>query len=165
MTQKNLWAPWRIEFLRGPKAGECIFCSKLKTKDDEEDLILIRWKKSFAMLNFFPYNSGHTMVVPNRHVKYPSELDVEEAEELWRGVCAVMDALKIVYSPEGFNLGANVGAASGAGFEHFHVHVVPRWSGDTNFMPVIADVKVISEHLRSTYKLLRQALLSPQAAG
>jgi ATP adenylyltransferase len=161
MTQRNLWAPWRVEFIRGPRSGECIFCTKLNGKDDEENLVLIRWDKSFAMLNLFPYNNGHTMVVPNRHVRYPSELDAEEAEELWLGVCRVMDALKRVYSPEGFNLGANVGAVSGAGFEHFHVHVVPRWPGDTNFMPVIADVKVISEHVRSTYKLLKQALAGP----
>ncbi|MEM2921031.1 MAG: HIT domain-containing protein [Candidatus Bathyarchaeia archaeon] len=160
MPQKNLWAPWRMEFIRGARSEECIFCTKLNENNDEENLVLIRWEKSFAMLNLFPYNSGHTMIVPNRHVKLPSELDAKEAEELWRGVCIVIGALKKVYSPEGYNLGANIGTVSGAGFEHFHIHVVPRWPGDTNFMPVIADVKVISEHVHSTYKLLKQAIVS-----
>jgi ATP adenylyltransferase len=158
---KNLWAPWRISYVRHAldEGQGCIFCTLPKENRDEENFILKRGAKSFAMLNRFPYNTGHLMVAPYRHVPSLEDLEGDELLEVFQGVQEMLAALKKSLNPEGFNVGVNIGRISGAGFDgHVHVHVVPRWGGDTNFMPVVADVKVIPEGLRETYLRIRKEL-------
>ncbi len=155
---KQLWAPWRLEYIKAPRADGCIFCAKAGESNDEESLIVWRGKQTFVMLNLFPYTSGHAMTVPYRHTADLDALRPEEVLELWDAVRRTVRALQRALRPDGFNIGINLGRAAGAGIEdHLHVHIVPRWSGDTNFMPVLADVKVIPQHLRETYRLLREA--------
>lgn len=151
---KQLWAPWRMKFILGSRRGECIFCSKPKENRDRENFIVHRGKKVFVMLNIFPYNNGHLMISPYRHVTNVEDLSEDESMELFELLKRSVAALKISMKPTGFNIGMNVGKASGAGFEHLHMQVVPRWAGDTNYMPVLAEVKVISEHLEESYNTL-----------
>ncbi len=157
---KNLWAPWRMEFIQSVRTGrnKCIFCEKPKEKKDDKNRILFRGKKNFAMLNIFPYNNGHLMVAPYRHVSDLSSLDDEEMLENSRLVAKFCSLIKKEFNAEGFNIGTNLGKTAGAGFEHIHTHVVPRWNGDSNFMPVLADTKVMPELLSSTYEKLKKAL-------
>jgi len=154
---ERLWAPWRIHYIRHTEGSdECIFCAKPKENKDEENLILVRGELSFAIMNRFPYNNGHIMVAPFRHIPSIEGLREEEMIELVNMTKKAVIALKKALSPQGFNLGMNLGKIAGAGYAgHIHVHIVPRWQGDTNFMPVIGDVKVISESLRNTYKKLK----------
>lgn len=155
---KQLWAPWRLEYIQAPRAEGCIFCAKASDPNDEQSLVVWRGKQTFVMLNLFPYTSGHAMAVPYRHTADLDALLPEEVLELWDAVRRTVRALQHAFRPDGFNIGINLGRAAGAGIEdHLHVHIVPRWSGDTNFMPVLADVKVIPQHLRETYRLLREA--------
>jgi ATP adenylyltransferase len=154
---KNLWAPWRVEFLESIP-DECIFCENPKRGDDEKYLILIRGKYSFVMLNKYPYNSGHLMVSPYRHVLKLEELNQGESLEMLRLLQTCSTLLEKAYEPAGFNLGANIGSTAGAGFEHLHIHIVPRWNGDSNFMPVLAETKVLPEHLDYTYRKLKRAM-------
>ncbi len=140
------------------RGGGCFLCEAARSPNDEEWLVLHRGKTAFIIMNKFPYNNGHVMIVPFRHVTFPWELTDEEALEIHRLIVASMRALKATMDPDGYNLGVNVGRHAGAGADHLHYHVVPRWSGDTNFMPVLADVKVISEHIRTTYERLRPAI-------
>lgn len=147
---KILWAPWRVEFIT-EKKNVCIFCEFSKEKDDPKNLIFDRRNHVFAMLNRYPYNSGHLMIAPYRHVMEVEDLKDEEWMEMLQLLRDCLKALKRIMSPDGFNIGFNIGRASGAGFEHVHLHVVPRWYGDTNFMPVLSDTKVIPEHLQATY--------------
>lgn len=138
---------------------ECIFCELPKRGEDRESLILTRGERAFVLLNRFPYNPGHLMVAPYRHVPSLEDLTPEEALELWELTVKSMRALREAFSPHGFNVGVNVGRVAGAGFEgHVHVHVVPRWNGDTNFMPVVANTKVISESLERVYEELKAAM-------
>jgi ATP adenylyltransferase len=155
---ERLWAPWRLEYIESAdEAAGCIFCAAL-AHDDEDGLVLHRGRRAFALLNRFPYASGHLMVAPARHVGDFGELDDPEVLEVHRLASAGMGALAQVYTPQGFNLGWNVGRVAGAGIvDHVHLHVVPRWAGDTNFMPVLADVKVLPEHLRETRRKLADA--------
>ncbi|MEM3803577.1 MAG: HIT domain-containing protein [Conexivisphaerales archaeon] len=156
---KRLWAPWRQEFLES-ESKECIFC-KLPAegeKKDKENLILLRLKHTFLIMNKYPYNSGHIMVAPYRHLSTFNGLKRLELLELMEGVNISCKVLQAEYGAEGFNVGANLGRTAGAGYEHLHVHVVPRWNGDTNFMPVLADTKVLPEHLDETYTRLKAAL-------
>ena len=157
---KNLWAPWRLEYIK--QAGEqsgCVFCDEAAGAIAAEDsLLVILGDAALALLNKYPYSSGHLMVAPRRHVGELGELTEDEALEIHRFAVAAIDALNRTYGPGGFNLGWNLGHTAGAGIaDHVHQHVVPRWSGDTNFMPVLADVKVIPEHLLETRELLRAA--------
>ncbi len=153
-----LWAPWRMKFIRQSickKSEKCIFCEKVKDKNDKKNLVLYRGKKCFVILNLYPYNNGHLMVLPYRHVKEIKDLDNEELLEMFILVSQMIEILKYTHKPEGFNIGINLGKVSGAGIEeHLHIHIVPRWSGDTNFMPVIGKTKVISESLKDTYNIL-----------
>jgi ATP adenylyltransferase len=155
---ERLWAPWRLEYVQ--HAGEldgCIFCRAVDG-DDEEHLVVYRGKRGFVLLNKFPYASGHLLVAPVRHGLNFPDLDDDEALEIHRLAAQGMEALRAVFRPEGFNLGWNVGRVAGAGIpEHGHLHVVPRWNGDTNFMPVLGDVKVIPEHLLATRAKLADA--------
>lgn len=157
---KQLWAPWRIEYILSSdkKSDECIFCSRLAQSDDAGNLILYRGREAFVIMNRFPYNSGHLMVVPNRHVGNFLALTESENLELMNILQRSVQVLDRVMHPDGYNLGMNLGRVSGAGVaDHLHMHVVPRWNGDTNFMPVIADTKVISEALDKTYAKLKEA--------
>lgn len=152
---KQLWAPWRLEYIaRADEQDGCIFCLAL-AGNDEAGLVLHRGREAFALLNRFPYASGHLMVAPYRHVAEFSELEDGEVLELHRLASQGMGALAQLYGPQGFNLGWNLGRIAGAGVtDHVHLHVVPRWAGDTNFMPVLADVKVMPEHLAETRRKL-----------
>ena len=155
---EQLWAPWRLEYIKSAdELPGCVFCRALEG-EDEETLIVHRGERAFVLLNKFPYVSGHLMVAPLRHVGEYGELDDEEAVEIHRLVQAGIMALAEAYGPQGYNLGWNLGRVAGAGvLDHVHQHVVPRWAGDTNFMPVLADVKVLPEHLVETRRRLSDA--------
>jgi len=137
----------------------CIFCTKPAAGDDEANQILHRGDLVFIMLNAFPYNSGHLMIAPFRHVGDPLEMDPQESSELLYGIRIAIEVLRESLSPDGFNVGMNVGRVAGAGYaDHLHVHVVPRWSGDTNFMAIMADTRIVPEALADTYRRLKEAL-------
>jgi ATP adenylyltransferase len=155
---ERLWAPWRIEYIRSTAKG-CFFCSALKAKDPVRMLVLERSDIAFTIMNRYPYNSGHLMIAPVRHTGIYEHLDNREVIEMHRLLTRAMQAMKIVFHPQGFNIGINLGEVAGAGVVgHVHMHVVPRWQGDTNYMPVLADTKVVIESLDDTYKLFHQAL-------
>ena len=152
---ERLWAPWRLEYVQkaGTQTG-CVFCAA-RDGDDAEMLVVRRGDHAFVLLNRFPYASGHFMVAPTRHLGEFAELDDAEITEIHRLAADGLAALRAIYRPEGFNLGWNLGRIAGAGVvDHVHLHAVPRWAGDTNFMPVLADVKVIPEHLAATREKL-----------
>ncbi len=152
---KILWAPWRMEYVVGDREKGCLLCSRLQRGDDRGNLILYRGERSFMILNRFPYTSGHLMVVPNRHVSSLEELNEGETLELMALLKKSLLVLRRALEPDGFNVGMNLGREAGAGIEaHVHFHVVPRWNGDTNFMPVLFDTKVIPEFLEKTYEKL-----------
>jgi ATP adenylyltransferase len=148
---KPLWAPWRLEYVQhADEDPRCIFC------EPDESLLVHRGERAIVLLNKFPYSSGHLLVAPARHTGDFASLDADEAAEVHRLAASGMGALTQEYAPQGFNLGWNLGLIAGAGIvDHVHLHVVPRWAGDTNFMPVLADVKVVPEHLLETARRLR----------
>jgi ATP adenylyltransferase len=154
---KTIWAPWRIEYLTREKEGGCIFCEKPKENRDRENLIIYRGETGFIIMNRYPYSNGHLMAVPYRHTGELGELIDRERSELMNFVVKCIKILN-AFKPNGFNIGMNLGRAAGAGIDdHIHFHIVPRWSGDTNFMPVIGDIKVMPEYLDETYlKLIQQ---------
>ncbi len=156
----HLWAPWRMAYVTAEqKPEDCIFCTKPKASDDES-LILYRGERAFVMLNAFPYNSGHLLVAPYRHLGDPLQMDPAESSELLFGIRVALRTLALCMRPEGYNIGANVGSVSGAGFaDHMHVHVVPRWGGDTNFMAVAAETRIVPEALAETYRKLKHTLI------
>ncbi|SVA12703.1 uncharacterized protein METZ01_LOCUS65557, partial [marine metagenome] len=140
---KKLWAPWRIEYIRSPKEDGCIFCDKPAGDNEREDLILYRGEKVFILMNLYPYNNAHLMIAPYIHVDNTEELDADTYKEIMVLADQSMAILKETMDAQGFNFGANIGAAAGAGIEeHIHFHIVPRWAGDTNFMPVLGHTKV-----------------------
>lgn len=152
---QNLWAPWRIEYILGKKDNQCIFCPEGHGQSDEERLILYRGERVMVMMNKFPYNNGHLLVAPWRHVSRLDELTAEEDRDLMLWLKTSTRILQKAMRPDGFNVGLNLGREAGAGFEeHLHFHIVPRWRGDTNFMAVMADVRSIPEHIRQTYSKL-----------
>ena len=153
---ENLWAPWRSEYiLSNDKSKECIFCHAVQDDNDEKNLLVYRGKSCFCILNKYPYSGGHLMVSPNKHVIDILDLTPDEMVELMTITGKAQLVLKNEMHPDGFNIGANLGKAAGAGVEgHFHLHVVPRWVGDTNFMPIMSDTKVISQPLSDVYKLI-----------
>ena len=155
---KPLWAPWRLEYVgSADEERGCVFC-RAAEGDDEERLVVRRGEHAFVLLNKFPYASGHLMVAPFRHGSAFDELADDEALEVHALAGRAMAALRAIYKPDGLNLGWNLGRVAGAGIvDHAHLHVVPRWSGDTNFMPVLADVKVMPEHLLETRRRLVDA--------
>lgn len=164
---ERLWAPWRLEYIRSAdKQQGCIFCLKPAESQDEQNLILYRGKKAFILLNRFPYTTGHLMVALYRHTDDLGEFEVEEQVELLQLTHLSLRLLEKVYQPQGYNVGVNLGRAAGAGIVgHFHLHVVPRWVGDTNFMPVLGEVRVIPENLEDTYRKLRAALEEENGGG
>jgi ATP adenylyltransferase len=155
---KPLWAPWRLEYVgQADEQGGCPFCAEAAGEVDET-LVVHRGDNAFVLLNKFPYSSGHLLVAPFAHTGELEELDDETALEVHRLGLQGLAALRATYKPDGFNLGWNLGRAAGAGIvDHVHLHVVPRWDGDTSFMPVLADTKVLPEHLMSTRERLRDA--------
>jgi len=155
----HLWAPWRMRYVTTEQPQGCIFCNKPAAGDDEANQILHRGDLIFIMLNAFPYNSGHLLVAPYRHISNPLDLQPQESSELLYGIRLAISALDAALKPEGYNIGANIGKVSGAGFaDHMHLHVVPRWSGDTNFMATTADTRIVPESLEDSYARLKKAL-------
>lgn len=157
--EKPLWAPWRMEFIRSEKQGGCIFCEFPREEGeaaDRKNLIVHRSGHSFTILNRYPYNSGHAMVVPRAHGAALEELDPAAFRDLHEELARALVAVKRCFRPEGLNVGMNLGRVAGAGIaDHLHWHLVPRWNGDTNFMPVIGDVRVVPEALDETWARLR----------
>jgi len=153
---KALWAPWRMEYILGDKeTAGCFFCPGGDRSTDEERLILALGPQTMVLMNRFPYNNGHLLVAPLRHVGRLEQLTPEETGAIMAAVQQSIRILQTVMRPEGFNVGLNLGKAAGAGVdEHLHVHIVPRWNGDTNFMGVVGEVRVIPEHIRATYHKL-----------
>ncbi|MEA2472627.1 MAG: adenylyltransferase [Thermoleophilaceae bacterium] len=152
MPEERLWAPWRLDYIKGPKPDECIFCTKPQAGDDRASYIVHRGEHCFAILNAYPYNNGHLMVSPYRHVPSIEQLEPDALLELMTMSQSAIAALREAYGPEGFNLGINQGKVAGAGVEHhIHLHVVPRWGADTNFMPVIGDTRVLPQSLDASY--------------
>jgi ATP adenylyltransferase len=155
---KPLWAPWRLEYIGSAEEQEgCVFCAALEASD-EDGLVVRRGQHAFVLLNKFPYSSGHLLVAPVRHAGDFAELADDEVLAVHRLASEGIGALSQTYGPQGYNLGWNLGRVAGAGvLDHVHLHVVPRWAGDTNFMPVLADVKVLPEHLQQTRRRLAEA--------
>ena len=159
---KTMWAPWRMEYILKEKQGisePCIFCHRIKQKSDRKNLILYRGRYGFIIMNRYPYNNGHVMVVPYRHSGDLIELQTDEKAELFHLIQLGVQALQQDMLPHGFNIGMNLGRVAGAGIEdHIHFHIVPRWNGDTNFMPVLSNTKVISEALDKSYQKLAKTI-------
>jgi len=156
---ERLWAPWRLQYVTQEKPGGCIFCDKPLLGDDRAAHIVHRGTLAYVILNAYPYNNGHAMVAPFAHISEFEELPPETLHEMMDLAQLCTRALKLVFHPDGLNLGFNLGAAAGAGIkDHLHLHLVPRWSGDTNFMPVLADVRVIPQHIESTCARIKAAL-------
>ena len=154
---KQIWAPWRMEYIRMKKAEGCILCEKPRQDTDAANYILYRGNKNFVIMNSYPYNPGHLMIVPYRHIASLEGLTGEELHEHFDIVSRSIKVLRQVFNPGGFNLGINIGKVAGAGIEdHVHTHIVPRWQGDNNFMPVISDVRVVPEALAETYEKLKE---------
>lgn len=161
MSQDRLWATWRMPYISKVEKHEdgCIFCEKPKQNKDEDNLILYRGKRCFTIMNLYPYNNGHLMIIPYRHLNDICALDDEESLEMMDMMRFFIHITKSVMNPEGFNTGFNLGKSAGAGIaDHIHMHLVPRWTGDTNFMPVISETRVISEHIKETYNKLLNAV-------
>ena len=157
----KLWAPWRVKYVtkiikRNRK--RCVFCDILRQKKDKKNYIFIRTKNCFSVLNIYPYNNGHALVMPNRHIGNLFQLSKEERDDLFDLLEETKFLLDKVLKPDGYNVGMNLGKSAGAGFpDHVHIHIVPRWIGDVNFMPVLADTKIISQSLTALYKKLSDA--------
>ncbi len=152
---ERLWAPWRMAYIEQPDSEGCVFCLDAADFDLREKLILYKGEETLIMLNKFPYNNGHLLIAPRRHMADLEELSLAETAELSWALQQSVAVLKKALNPQGLNLGMNLGAIAGAGVAwHLHYHIVPRWKGDTNFMPVLADVRVLPEHLNQTYEKL-----------
>jgi ATP adenylyltransferase len=159
VASERIWAPWRLEYVKGASKDfeqECIFCAKPEQDDDEANLIVHRGELCFVILNLFPYTNGHLMVAPYEHLASLAELGGETVAEMMALTQRAMTVLEDVYEPHGYNVGFNQGRVAGAGVEHhIHMHVVPRWGGDTNFMPVLADTRVMPQSLGDSYRALK----------
>jgi ATP adenylyltransferase len=154
-----LWAPWRMEYILREKKKGCFFCQKLRERKNVKNLILYEGESVFVVMNRYPYTHGHLMVVPKRHCLDLEQLDHNELRELINLLKISTQVLKISLHPHGFNIGMNIGKVGGAGEDHLHLHIVPRWAGDTNFMPVIGKTKIVPEYLKRTYQKLRSTLM------
>jgi len=161
MALEHLWAGWRADFVNEGPRPDCVFCALLESgRPDTETHILWRHPEglAFTVLNAFPYTSGHLMVLPSRHVANLEDLGQAESAAIWSGLAGAVTAIKGAYRPDGLNLGVNLGRVAGAGIPgHFHVHVLPRWNGDTNFMTTVAEVRVLPESLSVGYEKLKAA--------
>ena len=147
-----LWAPWRMEYIVGPRQDGCVFCEAASSTADRDHLVLARRPEAFVIMNRYPYSHAHIMVVPSRHVSQLDLLSIQERAAFFELVGDAQAALKEAFHPTGMNLGMNLGKAAGAGIaDHLHMHLLPRWEGDTNFMPMVAGLRVMHEHLEATY--------------
>jgi len=158
---ERLWAPWRARYVTGAIDADpgCIFCQKLNDTRDAANYVLVRTERCFVLLNLYPYNNGHLLVAPKRHVADITDLTGAEMQELMEVTAWMVRLERRAMRPHGFNVGVNLGRVAGAGIPgHFHIHIVPRWDGDTSFMPVLGEVKVISEALEDTYAKLKRAV-------
>ena len=159
VASQRIWAPWRLPYVKDASKdsdAECIFCAKPAEDDDEADLIVHRGERCFVILNLFPYTNGHLMVAPYEHLPTLPELAAETTAEMMALAQRAMVVLDEKYDPHGYNVGINQGRVAGAGFEgHIHLHVVPRWAGDTNYMPVLADTRIMPQSLEQSYKALK----------
>jgi ATP adenylyltransferase len=164
---ERLWAPWRIRYIEQGAPGEgCIFVELPKQHDDRKNLILYRGRHAFVMLNAFPYTNGHLMIAPYRHTADLCDLNDDELLEINQLLAKATRWIREAYSPEGFNIGVNLGSAAGAGIpDHIHWHIVPRWVGDTNFMPVVGEVRVLPQSLEDSYDRLRTAVEKLESGG
>lgn len=163
MPHDVIWAPWRMSYVAGerPDRPECVFCAALASGDDEASLVLHRGRHAYVIMNRYPYNNGHIMVVPHAHVPRLTDLDAATAQEILDLTAQTQRIIQAAMGPHGFNLGMNQGSAAGAGIEeHLHMHLVPRWTGDTNFMPAIGETRVIPQDLHVTYALLKDGFRS-----
>ena len=155
----KLWAPWRIKYVTQKKTKGCIFCKAYRQKKDKKNFVIFRSQYCFAILNTFPYNNGHVMIVTNRHLASLEKLRDQELLDMNKALVKMKTLLKKVLKPQGFNIGLNIGACAGAGIaNHIHIHLVPRWQGDTNFMPVLANTKIISQSLSELYTKCKKKL-------
>ncbi|MBT1073544.1 HIT family protein [Pelotalea chapellei] len=156
---ERLWAPWRMEYMMAPQHDSCFLCEAAEAGVDRNHLVLVKREFCLIMLNRYPYVGGHLMVVPLRHTGELDDLDDAEQLDLLHGVRQARAALRRTSAPEGFNIGMNIGKPAGAGLEnHLHIHVVPRWNGDTNFMQPVGELRIISEGLKESYDRLRAAI-------
>lgn len=156
VANERLWAPWRMEYIRAPKTGGCIFCDKPPLRADRDNFIVARGELTFVMLNAYPYTNGHLMVAPYEHIGELDELPPATTMEMMGQAQRGIVALRRAYRPEGFNIGINQGRVAGAGVEHhLHLHVVPRWGADTNFMDVVADTSVLPHALSESHAAIR----------
>ena len=159
--QRRLWAPWRLGYISRARTGKgssrCLFCEKGRSKADAKNLVIARGQFCFSLLNLFPYSNGHMLIAPYRHVAEVGSLHGEEWQEVWKLTDDAIRRLRRMVSPDGFNVGMNLGRAAGAGIPgHLHLHVVPRWVGDSNFMPILSHTRVLAQSLESARRLLRQ---------
>lgn len=156
---KRIWAPWRKVYIKNIHQQKgCLFCGKFRSKKDRDNLVVFRSAHSFSILNLYPYQNGHVMIVPNRHVQKLEQLEDKEMIDLMRHLNRIQRLLEKSLRPEGFNIGINLGRVAGAGvLGHVHIHILPRWVGDHNFMPVFSDTKIISYSLKSLYDTLQHA--------
>lgn len=156
----RIWAPWRSKYiLNADQEDGCILCNRVRNDADSKNYILFRGERTFIIMNIFPYNNGHLMVAPYKHTGQLEDLDPEDGKEIIMSVSLGVRALRKAFQPDGFNVGMNIGRVAGAGIEdHVHMHIVPRWNGDTNFMPVLADTKILSVSLDEAYKLIRKSI-------
>lgn len=169
----HLWAPWRMAYINAAsnggdsKDGDCIFCTKPAETSDEQNLLLWRGQHCFVLMNLFPYNNGHLMIAPYAHLATIAELDAATLTDIMLTAQRCLAALDGALHPHGYNMGINQGIVAGAGIaDHVHFHIVPRWNGDTNFMPVLADVKVMPDFLHNTFRQIREQLVTQaQARG
>ncbi|MGA2151326.1 MAG: HIT domain-containing protein [Geobacteraceae bacterium] len=160
---ERIWAPWRIDYILNEKPSDCIFCVSSDQEQDRDRLILYRTGLSLVMLNRYPYNNGHMMIAPFRHTADMNELSIAEMLDLFAALRLCRNVLEKTAAPQGFNIGINLGKAAGAGVDdHIHIHIVPRWNGDTNFMSVIGDVRIMPENLLNTYEKLLPGFLDMQ---
>jgi ATP adenylyltransferase len=162
---KYLWAPWRMNYILAEKKRGCFFCRELKEKRQRKNLILYLGEHVFVMMNKYPYNNGHLMIVPKRHRLHLEDLNSCELKEFFELLKASTRVLKAALRPHGFNIGMNIGKAGGAGEGHIHLHIVPRWEGDTNFMPLIGETKVVPEYLERTCQKLHDAFMDFSRKG
>lgn len=153
---KRIWSPWRVQYIHQPAPAGCIFCNKPQESKDQENGILFRGRSNFVIMNAFPYNPGHLLVVPYRHIGILEEMTVEERNEHYQIVSQAVGVLRAETKTANFNIGMNLGRVAGAGIaDHIHTHIVPRWNGDNNFMPVIGETRVISDSMENIYQRLK----------
>lgn len=162
---KRIWAPWRMEYILNSREPGCFMCDIFQGDEDRDNLILRRGRTCAIVMNRFPYTNGHLMAAPYRHIDSIEKMNADEMAEMMHLTAAACAALREVVKPHGFNIGVNIGAVAGAGLkDHVHMHVVPRWEGDTNFMPVLAETKIIPQPLHELWDLLKPLLADADAA-